>query len=278
MTSIVFGLQFAPAQWSWAEKFAAFAGPPFVRDSELTIGTAAVIAHREKYELLGELENEYADRMHEDHAELERLGFTPARRAKGGYGPEFPSEFTDALASAHGSWLPRLRQIRTLTTHGETGSCHLNRKTGIISYWHMGSSRSGGKSVEIEKVVELSSETYASIVALTEMFFNRFYLSLEPIERHLACGIYKGRGYERVVSPKPMLSFNDGRCWSREWFDKKPGHECPKRDNCAAYHRPASSAERDAYYARKPPPTSSRREAVNGVSGPEDDRKLTANE
>lgn len=296
MLSPTFLKQFVPEQWSWAQKFAAFMGIPFRIDTELVVGTSAVLAHKEKYELLARVANEYAARIQDDHEELDKVGYTPALRAKAFaalteallaeqysildglrrvvysafrgvrgiqnkstntfferaaadvYGAEFPAPLREALTSAHTTWFPRLRLVRTLTTHGETGTCYMNPETKMISYWHMASARSGGQHLRIEDIVEFGNTTYLSIVGLTELFFRVFYLALEPIERRQGCGVYKGRFYERLVAASPTLGFNDGRCFSRAWFETEAGHDCPLRHACAAYEHPVSPEERVRHF------------------------------
>lgn len=289
--------QFAPEEWDWGQKFATFMGPPFRVDMELMVGASAVRAHKEKYELLGGIANEYADRIHEDHDELNEIGYTPAARARSfaaitetlfaeqyaildvlrrvvysafrgvrgiqnksthlfferaaehAYGSELPEPFRAALAAAYDSWFPKLRRLRTLITHGETGTCSMHRDTKVISYWHMASLRSGDKDVNIENVVEFGNSTYLSVVRLTEFFFQFLYLALEPVEHRVGCGIYKGRFYERMVAASPTLSFDDGRCFSHVWFETAAGYECPMREMCGAYRRPVPKDEHDAHFS-----------------------------
>jgi hypothetical protein len=284
-------------------KFQAFMGPPFRVDSELVIGVSAVVAHKDKYELLGGIANAWADRIEEDHVELDKQGYTSAERArafaalaetmvaeqyamldglrraiysvyrrvtgvqnqstyklferaaKGEYGPEFSAELCAELTDAFATWFPRLRLVRTLTTHGDTGNCYMNRKTKVISYFHLGNRRSGG-DVRIDDVVAWGNTSYLKIVALTELFFKACFLALEPVEHRQVCGIYRGRAYERMVAAAPDLSFADGRCWSRPWFETQPGYDCPMRVECAAYGRPVAKEERDAYFNKTRPPKS----------------------
>jgi hypothetical protein len=265
------------------------------------VGTGAVVAHREKYELLGAIANEWADRIVEDHAELDAQGYTSAgrgrafaalteamlaeqyaildglrraiysvyrgvrgiqnkstltlfeRAAKEKYGPEFPSAFSVALAQAFSSWFPLLRRVRTLTTHGETGTCHMDRETRVIRYLHLADLRSGGSEVRIDDFVQWGNDTYLVIISLTEKFFEVWFSALASIERRHVCGVYRGRMYERMVAPSVDLSFGDGRCWSRPWFETEDGFECPMSDRCAAYHRPVAQAERDAYFQKAHP-------------------------
>ena len=45
-----------------------------------------------------------------------------------------PKAIREALASA--DWYAELRVLRDALTHADTGSCHLNRETGKVSYFH----------------------------------------------------------------------------------------------------------------------------------------------
>lgn len=290
-----FAIFFAPESWSFARKFLAFAGPPFTVDSELSKGTAAVIAHREKYEIFSALANEIAQQIPLDREELERTGRTSGRRgrllaalseamfaelyssldgmrrvvfsvyrhsrrvqnkstlklfelaAERQYGSEIPEDFVDRLAAAYSSWFRKLRRIRSETTHGETGYCWLDPKADVITYRHGLSSR-GNSELEIDDVIGFSNATYSAVVTLTEYFFETHFKKLLPVEHRLLCGVYRGRMYERMVAPTLAVSIQDGRCWSRPWFDTEEGYSCPQRGKCAAYERPVSGVERQAYF------------------------------
>jgi hypothetical protein len=162
----------------------------------------------------------------------------------------FPDLIAD-LTKAYSDWFPLLRVVRTLTTHGETGSCHQDPTTGRISYHHRRGRLGSNHDVIIDDVVAWLDGTYDSVSALIERCFERCFVKLEPIERAVMCGMYNGRVYERMIAPTQRLSSNDGRCLSRGWFETEPSCECPKRDTCDAYTRPVSRDERNAHYAGK---------------------------
>jgi hypothetical protein len=154
------------------------------------------------------------------------------------YGPGFPEDIRAALASAFDSWFPRLRSIRTEVTHGGTGTCHLDSKTDKICYIH-GGLGSATRAFVIEDVVEELNGKAASVTALVEAVYRPLFSLLEPVDRRVECGFYKGRCYERVVSPSAGLSFHSGQCFSRGWFETEVGYECPMRGVCEAYQRAA---------------------------------------
>ena len=294
---------FAPDVWNYARKFQVFMGSPFKVDFELKVGATSVVAHHEKYELLGAIANEFVATIHEDEAEFEARGYTPSdrtrsfaaltetmiaeqysmldglrraifsvfrgvsgiqnhstqtlfeRAARHGYGSppsghpgeEFFPELIGELTHAQDAWFPNLAKIRTLTTHGETGRCHRDRKTNAIVYWH-GVTGHAGDPLRIDNVVNWVNATHDAVVRLAEFFFERCFLALKPLERPVMCGLYNGRVYERMVAASGTLSLNDGRCLSRGWFETEPTCSCPMSNVCGAYDRPVPKEERDAHY------------------------------
>ena len=174
------------------------------------------------------------------------------RAVEGEYGP-VPADHLGAsllpglvarLAHANANWFPLLCQVRTLTTHGRTGSCHRSRTTKKISYRYR-LTRIGERDVQIDDVVAWLNQTYDSICVLTEWFFEQCFAQLVPVERPMLCGLYNGRMYERLVAATPGVSSGDGRCLSRGWFDAEPEYECPRRLGCGAYLRAIPKDERD---------------------------------
>lgn len=292
-----FILHYAPQTWTFARKFLVFAGPPFRVDSDLITGTAAAVAHREKYEVLGGIANDLVPEVQAEAAQLNESGYSLGRQgralaavseamlaelystldglrravysafrgtrslqrkstlklfqlaAEGKYGSQFPRELNECLSLAYHSWFPRLRAIRTETTHGEIGRCWANLKTGRIQYSH-GYSGRGDPELHLDDVIGYANESHDNVMRVVEFFFETFFKRLQPIERPYICGIFRGVPYQRMVAPVPDVSFNDGRCLSRSWFEHKPQYLCPLRDNCGAYTRPVSQAESDAFYKR----------------------------
>jgi hypothetical protein len=149
------------------------------------------------------------------------------RAAEKTYGPGFPEATRVPLAEAHGTWFPRLREIRIAVTHGETGFCHLDTKTTHIAYLH-------GRLKSDDIVAEVNADAVA-VRKLIEEVFSHLCTLLEPIPRKVICGTYKARFYEREVIPGPGLTFASGRCLSRKWFETESGRECPLRTSCGAY-------------------------------------------
>jgi hypothetical protein len=54
------------------------------------------------------------------------------------YGPEFPEDIRSKLDGAWTTWFPGIREIRTEVTHGEVGSCHLDKESDTVTYFQPG--------------------------------------------------------------------------------------------------------------------------------------------
>lgn len=158
--------------------------------------------------------------------------FSRAKENK--YGAGFPSDIRELLLSAYDTWFTRLRRIRTEVTHGDIGNCHLDKETRKVTYMH-GGLGSGNQALVLVDIESELNQLTESVATLIEGVFASLCAKLEPVEKRVLCGLYKGRCYERIVSYSPTLSFNDGCCTSLKWFAKEDGCECPMRANCGAY-------------------------------------------
>jgi hypothetical protein len=156
------------------------------------------------------------------------------------YGPGFPLEISDALAAAYESWFPSLRKIRTEVTHGDIGSCHIDRETQKVCYMHMGLG-SATRAFVIKDVIAELNQHWQSVSGLLESIYGTLFGSLLPVTRTQVCGFNLGKFYERQVAAAADLSRNSGVCMSRNWFEKEPGHECPLRHDCGAYRLPTAA-------------------------------------
>ena len=99
------------------------------------------------------------------------------------------------------------------------------------------------RSFIIEDVLTKLETWRQGVHELKECVFQHFYLKLEKKPMFQMCGLFKGRCYQRLVIPTPNLSFGDGYCGSREWFDKLPEFLCPMREQCAAYNRSSEKSQ-----------------------------------
>lgn len=165
------------------------------------------------------------------------------RAAKGAYGSAFPEELRALLADGFLTWFPKLRTIRSENTHGDIGTCFLDKISKRIKYLHQSVKDDAGHPLIIDDIVEYCNMTYASIRHLASWLFTDLYRQLEPRERKITCGTYRMHFFERMVAPSESLSFSDGRCLSVNWFSTKPELACPLRDGCAAYSRPVPKDE-----------------------------------
>ncbi len=171
------------------------------------------------------------------------------RPPAGHLGESFFADLISGLAAADATWFPLLREIRVRTTHGDVGSCYRDGATGKTSYRHW-RGQSVGKHVSIDDAISWMNNVHSKSFGLAKSFFDACFALLEPTEHEIACGMFQGRAYMRFVRPSSSLSFDDGRCLSRGWFEKEPGLECPMCGKCGAHNRPVPDAERSAYYSR----------------------------
>lgn len=162
------------------------------------------------------------------------------RAAMSQYGENFPEDLRAVLAEAYSSWFPRLRLLRSENTHGEIGGCHLDKDS--VTYMHRGL-KENGRALIIENIAKYMNQLHSHIRGLVHWLFSSLYGRLEPTEREMFCGMYKGHAYERMVAPSPNLSFADGRCLSVNWFSKEPEFNCPLAQGCGAYSRPVPLEE-----------------------------------
>ena len=152
------------------------------------------------------------------------------------YGAGFPEPIRVALAEAQADWFPTLRKYRTELIHGEVGSCHLDKASGNIRYMHTGLG-SAARAMVIEDIVAELVRLHKAVYCLAESVYGYLYRQLDQITHRTVCGFYKGRMYEREVTPEPDVSFQSGVCRSLSWFENQPGYECPLRTCCGAYAR-----------------------------------------
>ncbi|ODS34140.1 MAG: hypothetical protein SCARUB_00710 [Candidatus Scalindua rubra] len=158
------------------------------------------------------------------------------KAVKDQYGEEFPDKLKESLSESYSRWFGELRTLRTEIAHGGLGSCHTDNKTGKIFYMHPGLG-SQSKAHVIKDIVGKLNFFHKNTVLLIDKFFEFFLSVLEPNDREIMCGIYKGRVYMRRVSYSLNLSFSDGICIAKSWFDKDENLTCPLKDRCGAYER-----------------------------------------
>ena len=152
------------------------------------------------------------------------------------YGEGFPREILEALKEADKTWFPSLRLLRTENTHGETGSCHLDRKTQKIRYIHSGlRGTEANRAFVVEDIVEDIERWRSGSSTLRDVVFTVLCSLFEQEQLFQPCGMYKARMYVRFVIPTEKLTFGDGFCVSRKWFMNEAELKCPLRDKCRAF-------------------------------------------
>lgn len=162
------------------------------------------------------------------------------------YGPEFPEAIRSKLDHAWTSWYPSLREIRTEVTHGEVGSCYLDKESSTVAYFQHGLRRGSGVLI-IKDVVSDLNGLRVKITTLIDAIFAHWYRQLEYAERTIPCGIWRGRFYQRVVGPEAELTIASGECESANWFRNDTGNACPLRLSCGAYVRREQRVRELAY-------------------------------
>lgn len=100
-----FGRAFDPERWSFTQRFAFFAGPPFRVDAPLSRGLGAIVSHLSRSHILQQLADDLADELEKDRIELEQHGRTAA------LGGHRYAALTDAIIAELYSALDGLRQV-----------------------------------------------------------------------------------------------------------------------------------------------------------------------
>ncbi len=162
------------------------------------------------------------------------------------YGPEFPEAIRSKLDDAWTSWFRGIRDIRTEVTHGEVGSCHLDKESKTVTYFQHGLKQGGGVLI-IKDVVSDVNGVRVKITTLIDAIFAHWYQQLEYTERTIPCGIWRGRFYQRVVGPEAALTIASGECESVNWFRHDTENACPLRESCGAYARREQHVRELAY-------------------------------
>jgi hypothetical protein len=96
-----FLLMFAPEQWTFAQRFCHFMGPPFDVNRDLSRGARAADNHISKFAVLVGLANRVRQQLAEDEAELQVKGHSSASRSKE-YAALIETLFCELYASLDG--------------------------------------------------------------------------------------------------------------------------------------------------------------------------------
>ena len=166
------------------------------------------------------------------------------RAKKQEYGTGFPGEIRSLLSDAWDTWFLPLRKFRTELTHGSTGHCHLDQKTGLVRYFNEGI-KMNDKVFMLENIDGYLLETETGVRALIEKVAVFHFNQLQQVPKFALCGMYRSRWYGRMVAPSNELSFGSGHCLSHDWFEKEEGDFCPLAERCEAYSRKWSSEQQE---------------------------------
>jgi hypothetical protein len=152
-----------------------------------------------------------------------------------------PLEIRGALEKGQSDWFPKLKKIRDAINHSSVGFCSdlTGRKNGElepkISYSHQTLANELGNVHVTDDVFKMISELEVKVNLFQGSIYNALYQTLEDKETTQVCGWFDGRVYLRLVSPKEVIDFNSGRCYSRIYFDKGSMSTCPFMAICGAY-------------------------------------------
>lgn len=146
----------------------------------------------------------------------------------------FPDELKEAFRKA--DWYDGLLYLRDELTHLATGSCNLDHKTGVVQYMHLGMKLRGGVYV-IEDVFAWLAEIINKLNGFLGIVFRVLNATLKSTLVQQVCGFVEGRILMRYLDPTEQLTFDSGRCFAYQWFEKLENPTCPFVEHCGAYQR-----------------------------------------
>ena len=146
----------------------------------------------------------------------------------------FPDELKEVFRTA--DWYDGLRYLRDELTHLATGSCSLDHKTGVVSYMHMGMKLRGQVYI-IEDIFTWLAETSSKLNSFLGAVFLVLNSTLKSTLVQQVCGFVEGRLLMRYLNPTEPLTFNSGKCFAYQWFEKPENPTCPFVEHCGAYQR-----------------------------------------
>jgi len=146
----------------------------------------------------------------------------------------FPDELKEAFGKA--DWYDGLLYLRDELTHLATGSCNLDHKTGVVQYMHLGMKLRGGVYV-IEDVFAWLAEIINKLNGFMGIVFRVLNTTLKSTLVQQTCGFVEGLILLRYLDPTEPLTFDSGRCFAYQWFEKPENPTCPFVEQCGAYKR-----------------------------------------
>lgn len=151
---------------------------------------------------------------------------------KGTIDAKVPKPIREAFKNAE--WYPSLRGLRDTLTHVERGACHLDPKSGRVTYYH-NAIGDMSKAFSIPDVFTELDSWFLKVNRFLGALFLALNQTLNDNEVWQMCGLFGGRIYSRYVRFGQGMDFNSGRCESFSWFDAPGNPRCPFADRCGAY-------------------------------------------
>jgi hypothetical protein len=146
----------------------------------------------------------------------------------------FPETLKEAFRAA--DWYDGLLYWRDELTHLATGHCSMDHKTGAVSYMHPGMKLRGNVFI-IEDIFAWLTETIGRVNSFMAVVFQHLNATLKPTLVQQVCGFVQGRILMRYLDPTEPLTFDSGRCFAYQWFEKPENPTCPFVEHCGAYQR-----------------------------------------
>lgn len=157
------------------------------------------------------------------------------KKVKDGEMPtKFPEELKIAISEA--VWYEEFRIIRDELTHQDTGLCHRNRETNVVSYMHSGIT-SHGRNLVIEDIFKYINDIFAGVNQFLGRVFAYLYSTLKDDPLRQICGIFQGRAYSRFVRPSEAIDFDGGVCAVKEAILSEQNPDCPFMSTCKAFEK-----------------------------------------
>ena len=144
----------------------------------------------------------------------------------------FPEEIKRILRAV--DWYHDLRVVRDELTHREIGHCSLDHKTGQVNYLLHGLVHED-RPLHIPDIFSWFEQKFHQVNQFTGILFRYLNTTLGAGEVMAVCGMTQGRMLIRYVNPAQVLTFDNGRCGSRQWIDNPAGPTCPFKPWCGAY-------------------------------------------
>lgn len=147
---------------------------------------------------------------------------------------QFPEPLKIAISEA--VWYEEFRVIRDELTHQDTGRCHRNRETNVVSYMHPGIT-SHGRSLVVDDIFKYINDLFSGVNQFLGRVFAYLYSTLNDDPVRQICGIFQGRAYSRFVRPSEAIDFDGGVCAVKAAILSEENPDCPFMNTCKAFEK-----------------------------------------